>query len=291
MRSGRIGFVFVLTLVAQTALGSGPLGPFDGDQPPTHDAAPTGVSYLTFDHWGGDWCDAEKSPVNTEDDSMCWAAAAANVLEWTGWGRVGGMTDSDQMFQHFQVHWSDQGGLMRYGWEWWFNGTNTTQGLPGWSQVDVPGGGEFWPAEDFHGEHYHQQNTDSFALAAIDSYAHAGYGIGLGVYGPGGHAITCWGYNCNPDDPTDYYGIWVTDSDDDKSGASPPDRLRYYEVVYSSGRWYLQDFYGRDDWYIGMVQGLGRLPEPGTISALSVGAALALLRRRRRAGGARARSA
>lgn len=52
-------------------------------------------SYYLWDDWGGTWADAEKSTDNTEDDEMCWAASSSNVLEWTGWGKVGGLTDSD----------------------------------------------------------------------------------------------------------------------------------------------------------------------------------------------------
>ncbi|HUU42822.1 MAG TPA: proprotein convertase P-domain-containing protein, partial [Planctomycetota bacterium] len=73
---------------------------------PLGDATPTGTSYLLTDFHGGTWSDTEKSPTNTEDDLMCWAAAASNVLEWTGWGETGGMTTSDQMFAYFQNHWT-----------------------------------------------------------------------------------------------------------------------------------------------------------------------------------------
>ena len=44
------------------------------------------ISYFVYDEWGGTFYDAEKSPTNTEDDLMCWAAAASNILTWTGWG-------------------------------------------------------------------------------------------------------------------------------------------------------------------------------------------------------------
>ena len=222
---------------------------------PTGDVTPTGSSYLAYEYWGGDWVDAEKSPTNGEDDLMCWAAAAANVLEWTGWGQVDGMTDTDDMFEYFQDHWTDEGGIMQFGWDWWFDGTNASQGWNDWSQVDVAGGG-FYPSESFF-SHYRVQSNDSLALAAVDQYLHAGYGVAIGVYNdPYGHAITSWGVNYNPDDPSDYYGIWVTDSDDSKRWDDPADRLRYYEVEEVSGRWYLQGFYGSDDWHIGVVQAL-----------------------------------
>jgi len=244
---------------------AGPIG-FDGDTSaffgdedgPLGDATPTGTSYLLYEHWGGTWLDAEKTPSNTEDDLMCWAAAASNVLAWTGWGAVSGMTTSDDIFAYFQDHWTDQGGLMRYGWDWWFDGTNPSQGWDGWSQVDVPGGG-FYPAENFN-DYFYRTDLDSAALSAIDNYLRSGYGVSIGIYGPGGHAITVWGFNYNPSDPSDYYGIWVTDSDDSKFTDSPPDRLRYYEVEYSGGKWYLQNYYGSNSWYIGTVQALARKP-------------------------------
>ena len=280
MRGSSAALLLGVMIVAVPALGQDALGPFDGQPGCCGDATPTGSSYMLCDHWGGSWCDAEKSPSNGDDDLMCWAATAANVLEWNGLGKVAGMVTSDQMFTYFQDHWTDQGGLMEYGWEWWFDGTNNSQGWSGWSQVDVPGGG-FYPARDFYGDYYHETNADSAALSAVDNYLHAGYGVGLGVYKPGGgHAITCWGYNYDPADEDDYFGIWVTDSDDSKHDSTPPDRLRYYEVELTGGKWHIQDFYGTDDWYIGTVQALD-VPEPVTLVLLAA-AALPLLRRRRR---------
>ena len=220
------------------------------------DATPTGTSYLVYENWGGTWWDAEKTLSNTEDDMMCWAAAASNILAWTGWGLVGGMTTTDQIFGYFQSHWTDDGGMMEFGWDWWFDGTNNSQGWSGWSQVDVAGGG-FYPSQAFS-TYYHRTADDSQAMAAIDNYLRSGYGVTLGIYGPGGHAITCWGFDYNPSNPSQYYGVWVTDSDDDKNSDSPPDRLRYYQVAYSGGKWYLQNYYGSNSWYIGEVQALAR---------------------------------
>ena len=45
------------------------------------DATPRGVAYRNIDYFGHGWVDAEKSPTNYEDDLLCWAAAAANVLD------------------------------------------------------------------------------------------------------------------------------------------------------------------------------------------------------------------
>ena len=265
---------------ALPAILAGPLG-FDGDtsaffgdsQDALVAAVPTGESYMLYEHWGGTWYDAEKLPGNTEDDLMCWAAAASNALEWTGWGLVDGMTTTDDMFQYFQDHWTDEGSLMEFGWDWWFDGTNPSEGWSGWSQVDVPGGG-FYPTENF-ADYYHRTWEDAQTLSGIDSYLHSGYSVTLGIYGPGGHAITCWGYNYDPA-TSDYLGVWVTDSDDSKFLSDPPDAIHYYEVAYSGSAWYLQDYYGSDAWYIGEVMALEAYTEaPPTVTIEATDAAAA----------------
>ena len=233
--------------------------------PALGDRTPTGVSYMLHENWRGAWSDAEKSPFNPEDDNMCWAAAAANVLEWTGWGHVNGMTNTDEMFGYFQDHWTDQGGLMICGWEWWFTGDNPSSGWAGWSQVDAAGGG-FHPSEDYSSlSHYDLDNAG--AMATIDTYLRSGYGTAIGIYGPGGHAITVWGFTHNADDPSEYNGLYVTDSDDYKYHPTAPDKLRYYDVAYGDGKWYLQNYYGSNSWYIGVVTALAPTPPstPGDV--------------------------
>jgi hypothetical protein len=222
-------------------------------------------SYMLTSNWGGQWYDAEKSPSNNEDDELCWAAAASNVLAWSGWGQVGGMTNADQMFRYFQDHWTDQGSLASYAWDWWFDGTNNMQNSSGWAQVDVRGGG-FYTGYSF-GNYFRANTTPSQAMAAIDQDLHAGCGVSLGIYGPGSHAITVWGYAYTSGSPTSYRGVYITDSDDDKGSSNPQDQLRYYDVAYSGGNWYLQNYYGTNDWYIGAVFGLARRSAGQTGSA------------------------
>jgi hypothetical protein len=247
-------------------------------------AAATTETYMLPDHWGGTWADAEKASDNTEDDLMCWAAAAANVLEWTGWGVTGGMTNTDEMFAYFQDHWTDEGGNMYYGWDWWFDGTNDQQGESGWAQVDVPGGG-FYPSRNFLDYHrYDGTNAEADAMADIDAYLRAGCGVALAIDGPTAHAVTCWGFDYDPA-TTDYYtGLWLTDSDDSKGGPAPrPDSLRHYGLQYTGGAWHLVGYGG--DYRIIEVQGLERspIPEPvTTVGLLLGGAALTAYSRRRR---------
>ena len=251
------------------------------------DAEPTGEEYILYEEWGGTWYDVEKLPPddgvgnpvpvlpNEEDDLMCWAASCANILQWTGWGYVvhsteGAMTNADEMFQHYLDHWTDVGYRSDWGWNWWFDGTETPDG----SVVDVAGGGNFWPTYTFSTYSGTYDDPDSGVLSAIDGYLHDCMGVALSItWGPGtGHAITCWGINFDDSlDPTDeeyYIGIWVTDSDDHKHLANPPDMLRYYEVEYNNalGRWYILDLYGEDTAYIRRVYALAQFPNTAPIA-------------------------
>jgi PEP-CTERM motif len=218
------------------------------------------------------WFDANKTMANTDDDLMCWAAAASNILAWGGWGTSTYSTE-DAIWQYYQDHWTDQGGLMGYGWDWWFDGTNPTQGLntaeddkTGWSQVDVPGGG-FFPTLDFN-DYYHNESSDDLAMSAIDGYLHDGYGVTIGIYGPGGHALTVWGYDYD-DDTGDYTGLLYSDSDDYASVDGSTKNLWITSLSYSGDKWYL----GGSNWYIGEVQALESrsVPEPSTMLLLASG--------------------
>ena len=218
---------------------------------------PYGMTY------GVGWFDANKTWANTEDDLMCWAAAASNILTWGSW-TPGSLNNEDVIFQYFQDHWTDQGGLMEFGWEWWFNGVNRSQGWAGWSQVDVPGGG-FYPGYNFS-DYYHRTWQDDQAMSAIDQYLHAGYGTTIGIYGPGGHALTTWGYFY--DDITgDYTDLIFTDSDDYMSPDGSVRTLWKTSLNSSGGQWYL----GGSSWYIGEVMALEPIPEPSTLLLLGSG--------------------
>jgi hypothetical protein len=248
----------------------------------------TPVSYYLWDNSGGTWADADKT-ATSNDDLMCWAAAASNVLEWTGWGKVAGLTNTDQMFTYFQQHWTDNGGMMKYGWNWWFSGTynGPTGGSlerpvgstgSGWSQPNGSGGGDFYPSQNFN-NYFHETWGSSVSLSAIDQYLHSGYGTTLAVYSPDiGHALTCWGFQYDADNSGYYTGIYVTDSDDHT------DALQYYALKNIGGIWYLQNFYGTNNtWAIEGVESLAAapvIPEPATICLLAMGS-LAFMRKKK----------
>ena len=253
----------------QTLPDAGEKFGFDGVISFTADI-PTGSSYMLIDNWGGSWCDAEKDP-GPDDDILCWAATASNMLEWTGWGFVSTFDDTDDMFQEYQDHWTDEGYVLGYGLVWWFDGTVIDLGA-GWASVDVPGSGDFWDPPYAYVT-YSAEYLGSDSLQHIDSYLHNGMAVGLGIHN-GGHVITCWGFNYDPGvnkstDPHNYYkGVWVSDSDDNKNVWNPPDMLRYYEVAYHDGKWYMDNYGG--GWYIDEVIGLA--PFPGNRPVANAGA-------------------
>jgi hypothetical protein len=235
---------------------------------PLTDSLPSGTRYTVFDDWGGTWVDSEKD-TQAGDDLMCWAASAANGLLWSEWGLIGGMINTDQIFQYFQDHWTDLGGFPTDAWDWWFDGTNPSQGQSGDSQVDVAGG-NFYPTYDPNMYiHSRGQGTlaNQYAMIDIDQYLHAGYAVNLGLLGSLGHAITVWGFNydsgLSPSDRNYYKGIWLSESDDNKdlsNGNTAPDVLHYYEVTWDSSnlRYNFDSYYTGA--YIGEVDGLDIKP-------------------------------
>lgn len=245
----------------------------------------TGGSFLRED-----WLDVDKSLSNPDDDWMCWAAAAANILDWAGWGTA--MFDSAvDIFYTFQNYWTNAGGLMQYGWQWWFDGANPPD-IPGWAQLnqgsaEVDNGGGYWSDYNFFDYFVetwavwdadaNQWSDGSWLMASIDEYLNYDYGVTLAVYSAsGGHALSAWGYEY--DEWGNYTGLYVTDSDDYLT------ELQYLPVMLDAeqGLWYLGGEY--EGWFIGGVQALsvkpteGIVPEPGTFALLSLGLFLLLHR-------------
>lgn len=226
---------------------------------------PTGESFMLFEEYGGFWADAEKDP-GPGDDLMCWAATCSNMLEWTGWGFVDSMDGADDIFQYYQDHVTDDGHVIDKGIEFWFTGI-----LPDIVELpdeavedgDHPG---FWLG--YNPQDYIVHNPiDWESMKSIRMNLMDGRVVGLGIVTVGGsHAVTCWGFNYDPSkDPVteeeEYYlGVWLSDSDNNKSEWDPPNTLRYYNVSYSSMHdyWYMPNYYG--GWAITSVTALTPFP-------------------------------
>ena len=222
--------------------------------------------------FGGTWRDAEKCRANKEDDGLCWAAAAANVLAWTGWGTDAGFKDEDAILRYFAEHWTDHpAGSPREAWRWWFTGQHRGKGG---AQVDVLGGG-FWkeaafPRYDwesprgalFRGIGQNMLKRDPYALKTV---LDEGYGVAIQIVRPlkngeqDSHMITLWGYRSAKS--RRFRGVFVTDSDDGKDvdqAASAPNRLRYHPVVLRDGMWCFK--HNGHTWKILAAYALARRP-------------------------------
>lgn len=210
--------------------------------------------------YGGSWRDCEKSRGNKNDDWLCWAAAASNVLAWTGWGK--GFRDEDTILKYFSEHWQDKpDGSPRAAWKWWFTGSGPTSG----AQVRVPGGG-FWKNVGFPNYYWRNrvgalyrgigQNNIRRQSYVLKRVLDEGYGVAIQIVRPlenkrrKSHMITLWGYRYSKANP--FAGILITDSDDNKrikSGSHAKNRLRYFPVTRrADGMWWFR--YRDQDWKI-----------------------------------------
>ena len=205
--------------------------------------------YFNFEEFGGTWVDSNKDYV--DDRLMCWAGAASNVLFWTGW--AGFFANEDDVFDHFVDHWTDEGGWMSVAYNYWFDGTNYYEGVYGHAQIDVEGGGNFYPELDVlnYGIYRSFWNTGDAeqALPMIVNLLHNQHGVTIaitiqGIPGidfkkkkkspkpgpPDAHALTVWGYEQKNEK---MFYLYVTDTDDGKY------ILSKRKIMLKKGGWYM----------------------------------------------------
>ncbi|MFH0809755.1 MAG: VPLPA-CTERM sorting domain-containing protein [Pseudomonadota bacterium] len=217
------------------------------------------------------WSDANKTWHN--DYNMCWAAAASNILAWGGWGTQE-LDTAGAIFTDFKQHWTNEGSTMYIGWQWWLNGVAETPG-DDWSRLRNPGdpGGGHWK-EGYQFEDYLDWTFGAQALRGVDSFLHDGYGVTLAVckqigQETYGHALTVWGYDYSTEADQYYTSLWVTDSDDGRTG------LASYQLTWDpdTESWWLGGQY--HGWYIAEVQALGQRPTPVPAALLLFASGLA----------------
>lgn len=164
------------------------------------------------------------------DYELCWAAAASNILHYTGWGREAGFGSTDYIFDVFNNSFSDLPGNTRYGLGWFFNGYFLPQGWDNWASVVDGTYGTFKgyfpgiPVEtvmDSIDTNNKQENLRKVTDALESDH---GVQLSLSLYDNetgtrwGGHAITLWGYVRSKTDADDYRYLIVSDSDSHKGG-------------------------------------------------------------------------
>ena len=214
--------------------------------------------------------DAEKCRTITQDDMMCWAAAASNMLSYAGWDLYRVEDDEDNVFNKFVENFTlgkQYGGGIYYAINWYFTGKYSPAGWSEWDQPLENSGGLY--KSTFSNLRFRDYcYTQSFSVTTLNNAKdklNAGYAVGVsfGYYNDnrertGGHAITLWGMTCDiTKSSTDlgyYTGIIVSDSDDNKGVNDPtqaPDVLKIISITYDSslGKYVLDPSYaGKNCW-------------------------------------------
>lgn len=240
------------------------------------------------------------------DDLLCWAAAGSNTIKYWQNSYVaqgfelpdgvpaGGYSSpyNSDIFKTFYDNWTNAGGFSANAMQWWFSGEIpiydplSSELKPGasaggyWNEVfDFQEMGDVFTTFDF--SEAYTAKTD--LKDTLDDLILADTPMTASIYSQRemGHAITLWGYEYD-DTLNEITGLWITDSDDDYLGNL------LVNVVWSDAEscWYLQDYYGMDDWFLGSITALDigfAVPEPSAYAAVFgvLAAGLALLRRRR----------
>ena len=190
--------------------------------------------------------DADKSESNTEDDNLCWAATASNMLWHTGWASVTNARNEQEFFDTYFVNsWPDAGGNVETAISWFMN----DQSYYGGSTNAYTFAGHYSQLMGQYGESPSDyvvvySATESGVLQNLSASLAKGDAVGLSarVYSTqNGHAITCWGYAVNTSysstDPRYYAGLYITDSDDEKSDKFD-DELNERKLLYIGLEWH-----------------------------------------------------
>lgn len=236
-----------------------------------HPACPQGHKcFVLTEAHGGRWKDVEKDPNVSHDNLFCWVAGPSNILDWSGWGQAGGLKTTDDIFLYAQKYWPPNNDAGPYDsgddaydmLEWFFLGDQPEE--------DFPAGGGFHEDIDFPGYCGGDLGDDVYVGVcpedmeadpkALMNLLDAGYAAAIQMKGDeggsdGGHVITLWGYSVDKSKPNVMAGIFLTDSDDNKSSTNPPDRL-FYRKVWWDGVWHILDDDGSPYKYIKYAYGL-----------------------------------
>ncbi|MDR2014889.1 MAG: PEP-CTERM sorting domain-containing protein [Azoarcus sp.] len=234
--------------------------------------------------------DAEKTGVG--DTNLCWAAAAANMLAYTGWGNVNGFKTEDDIFSYYRNSFTDMGGDPDFALEWFAKGSYTPIGWNEWAQPTTADAGNFWPNANISFGYIEYSDWSSKDL--LLPYLQDGYAVALtiGLYDEdgertGGHAVTVWGatYDNN-------YGklmsLLVSDSDNHYGGGvDAPDTLNEFFLGFTpDGNYYTLDSngfrVGRWEGFAYLAMAVTAVPEPPAFLLFGLGIiSMALMGRRK----------
>ena len=201
--------------------------------------------------------DVEKTWYGDDDDLMCVAATASNMLVGSGWAAQAGFTNSDDVFEAMLDAFPNEGtGLNGPHIPWFFSG----YAQRGMGSYDSPGFKGYLPQYEFINmtEHF----DFNYETEAVYNKLREGYAASISLYlyrfedheQFGAHAVTLWGFVTDPNYPADskkhYKYIFVTDSDSNlakkgKDRRTAPDIMSMipieYKDMFKTGRktyWY-----------------------------------------------------
>ena len=184
--------------------------------------------------------DAEKTSLNNtyleedqQDSNLCWAASAANMLWYSGWGAQAinpetgeAFASEDELFHWFSASFNDEGGNPETAIQYLFKGINILDGTSHLYLNDDIEAAETPYAllkdycADFLEEYIDASDNPDEVAQGLDALE-TGAAIGLGVYPEnfiGGHALTAFGRIVDTQAATPaeaLCGLFIADSDSD----------------------------------------------------------------------------
>lgn len=201
---------------------------------------------------------------DSTDRYMCWAAALANTLPFTGWGVED--TGNEYSFEYDVYHefleaypdlpgWPHEGFESYLSWHYQTsnpflpNYVNPFTYISNMSTADYAGQQLVDQIRYNMNEVYDGDDDFVATILAIRP-----------INSQGGHGITAWGYSQPDANNDDYYTVFITDSDD----ADGAGLVEYDLINYGSDTWYLEGgYYGEHSWRLSNVWTIE--PKPGTV--------------------------
>jgi len=189
--------------------------------------------------------DANKTGVG--DANLCWAAAAADLLAWGGWGTPTYDT-AQKILANVTAHWTDAVGKMINAWRWWLNGATPPSREIG-AKVDVSGAGNYWASTP--ALNYLYLDATATLMTTLKTALANGFGVSIGITNAAGasHALAVWGYEFDATaTPT---AVYVTDPNDSAA------QVLTIPLTFAAGKWSLvSGTYA--DWMIQELNAFGK---------------------------------